>query len=590
MTQARFLRYLKPYRRRMAWAVVAMMAVAGFNGASILLLKPIVDHVFIARDFRTLWLAVASVPLLLAFKSAASYAQNYLMSWLGQRVTQELRGDLYRQLHALPLEYYVSHESGDILSRVTSDLAIVQAALNSVPLYFIRDTMTVAVLLVSLFYLDWRFALLSLVGVPLTIVVLLVLGRKMRATSLQSQAVLGRLHQRFQETIQGIGVARAFNYEDSMLAKFKEENDLFFLPTMSFLRATALAAPLMEFCGSLVASLILYFGGCEVILGHMTPGAFFAFLGAFFAAYAPIKNVARSNSELQRALASADRIFQLLDEHPASSLRGDSVGVFTGLKAEMGLSGVNFRYPGRTENALNFCTLSIPFGRRTAIVGPSGSGKTTVAQLLLRLHEPAEGAVLYDNVDARALDPRSLRAQIGLVSQDTLLFHDTVLENVALGRKIVTLSEVERACRVAGAAEFIERLPQGYQTRLGDPSLSLSAGQRQKLALARLVLKDPSILILDEATANLDAASEAEVMEGLRRLFHGRTVIMIAHKLTALPGIDHVIVLNQGRVVEEGSPAELYKRGGLYRRLYDLQHLDGGASTPPMDYAVVENA
>ncbi|MDE2236500.1 MAG: ABC transporter ATP-binding protein, partial [Elusimicrobia bacterium] len=478
--------------------------------------------------------------------------------------------------------YYCSHDSGEILSRVTSDLSVLQAALNSVPLYLIRDTMTVLFLLAALFYLDWRFALLSLIGVPLTGAVLYVLGRKMRINSLKSQAVLDRLHQHFQDAIQGLGVVRSFNYEDALLSKFERANDLFFSPTMSYLRATALAAPLMEFCGGLVAGVILYLGGSEAIAGRLTPGAFFAFLGAFFAAYAPIKNVARSHSELQRAMASADRIFQLLDEHPSSSLPNESVGAFAGVSEGIRLEAVSFRYPERSALALDRCSLEIPAGKCTAIVGPSGSGKTTIAQLLLRLHEPSSGAVLYDGVDARALDPRSLRSHIGLVSQHTALFHDTVFENITLGRGVVTMSEVERACRLAGAAEFIDRLPLGYQTRLGEAPPALSAGQRQKLAIARVVLKNPSILLLDEATANLDAASEAEVLAALRLLFSGRTVLLIAHKLSLLPDVDQVVVLNQGRVAEQGAPRELLARDTLFRGLYNLQLASAlDARTPP---------
>jgi ABC-type multidrug transport system fused ATPase/permease subunit len=363
-----------------------------------------------------------------------------------------------------------------------------------------------------------------------------------------------------------------------MLAKFEDENNLFFGPTMSYLRATALSTPLMEFCGGLVAAVILYFGGAEVILGRLTPGAFFAFLGAFFAAYAPIKNIARSHSELQRALASLDRVLEPLRQRPASLLPGEAITPFTGLKEEIRLEGVSFRYPERSQDALSYCSLAIPAGRRTAIVGPSGSGKSTLAQLLLRLYEPQRGTIFFDGVDARHLDPRTLRAQIGVVGQDAMLFNDTVLENVAIGKKVVTLTEVERACRLAGAADFIERLPHGYQTRIGETTPPLSAGQRQKLAIARLILKDPSILVLDEATANLDAASEAEVMETLRGLFAGRTVIMIAHKLTALPWVDQVVVLNQGQVVESGSPSALMARNGLYRKLYDLQRLAPPAS------------
>ncbi len=569
-SERRLLRYLKPYRLRIVWAVLSMCGVAAFNGAAVLILKPIVDDVLIARDFRMLWLAVVCVPLVIALKTVLSYAQNYLMRWLGQRVTQELRADLFRRLHALPLDYFASHKSGEILSSVTGDLIVVQTALNSLPLYIIRDSMTVLVLLGSLFWLDRRFALLSLAGVPLIGVVLFILSRKMRATSQRAQAMLAQISHRFQEAVQGMAVIRAFNYEEGMLAKFDDENESFFAPMMSYLRATALSGPLTEVAGAFVAAAILYFGGREVIDGRMTPGAFFAFLGAFFAAYAPVKNVARSNSELQRALASAERLFEILDEHP-SSRRTAPPQPFAGLTDGIVFEDVCFRYPGQQEWALENVSFSIRKGERVAIAGPSGSGKTTIGQLLLRLHEPASGRVLVDGVDIRDLDARDLRAQIGLVSQQTVLFNDTVFANVALGRPVVTMSEVERACMAAGAAPFVLRLPGGYGAKLGEFGQSLSTGQRQKLAIARVLLKDPSVVVLDEATANLDGPSEADVLAAVERLFPGRTVISIAHKLTSMPRVDRILVLNAGRLAESGSHAELWAKKGLYRRLYELQ-------------------
>lgn len=568
----RFYRYLKPHGGRISWALSAMLLVALINGLSVLLLKPIVDKIFISRDFGMLWLAVIGVPLLIALKTAASYVQNYMMSWLGQRVCQELREDLFRQIHALPLGYYSSHRSGEVLTRATGDLFVVQSALTSLPLYLVRDSLTVLILLVSLFYLDWHFALLSLIGVPLMAAVFIVLSRKMRAASLISQSLMSRIHQRFEEGIHAAATIRAFNYEEGTIAKFKEENDSFFAPTMSYLRATALAAPLMELSGAVVAAAILYFGGCEVILGRMTPGEFFAFLGAFFAAYAPIKNLARSNSELQRALASSERIFQLLDEHPASLL-APGAAAFTGLKAEIRFDRVFFRYPGRTEPALKGVSFSIPKGKRTALVGRSGSGKTTISQLLLRLHDIPEGdgAILFDGIDARRIDAHRLRSEIAVVGQDTTLFDDTVFANVALGRDVVTLSEVERACRIAGADGFIAGLPDGYQTRVGDWGHALSAGQRQKIGIARVVLRDPSILVLDEATASLDPSSEAELLAALGPLLEGRTVIFIAHKVSALPHCDQIVVLNQGELAELGGHAELLKRDGFYKKMFELQ-------------------
>ena len=306
---ARLRPYLRPHRRRFAWAVAAMCAVAAFNGGAVLLLKPIVDRIFIGRDLHMLWLAVAAVPLLMAGKTAVSYLQNYLMSWIGQSVTQSIREDLFRHLLATPLDPSKNGRSAEILSRVTNDLSIVQTELVSVPLYLIRDSMTLVFLSASLFYLDWRLALLALAGTPATAVAFVILSRKMRRYSLQSQAVMERLTDRFEASLSGA----------STLDEFQEENAVFFALTMRYLRATALAAPLMELCGSLAVAALLYIGGREVIAGQMTPGAFFAFLGAFLSAYAPVKNLARTNSDLQRALASGERIFELLDRRPAEA-------------------------------------------------------------------------------------------------------------------------------------------------------------------------------------------------------------------------------------------------------------------------------
>jgi subfamily B ATP-binding cassette protein MsbA len=309
---ARFWAYLRPHRRRLTWAVAAMCAVAAFNGGAVLLLQPIVDHILIARDLRMLWLAAAGVPLLMAAKTAVSYAQNYLMSWIGQSATQGIREDLFRRL---------LHEGGrpmaaDFLSRVTNDLSVVQTVLVSVPLYLIRDSMTLVVLTGSLFYLDWRFALVALAATPATAVAFVVLSRKVRRYSLQSQAMMERLTDRFEGSLHGALAQGSPDSAADALAGFQKENEVFFGLAMRALRAAALAAPLMELCGSLAVAALLYVGGREVIAGQMTPGAFFAFLAAFLSAYAPVKNLARTNSELQRALASGERIFELLDREP----------------------------------------------------------------------------------------------------------------------------------------------------------------------------------------------------------------------------------------------------------------------------------
>lgn len=575
----RLARYVKPYLPRFGWACLAMVAVSAFNGLGILLLKPIVDEVFIAKDIRMLALAVAVVPLLVALKAVASYIQNYLMSWIGQRVSQQIREDLFRHLHLLPLEFYSGLRGADVLSLVTGDLTLVQSALTTLPVYLIRDSLTVLFLIASLFKLDWRLALLTLLGSPLSLAALWVLSRKMRDASRQSQIAVDRLHHRFQESVQGMMTVKAFNYEEGATDKFQEENESFFQPMMRYLRATALMNPLLEIGASIIVAAVIWFGGREVIRGRMTPGAFFAFMGAMLAAYAPIKNLARVNAEGQRAWASAERLFRVLDEKTAVPRK--RMKDFRNLESAVRLEGVGFRYPGSRTWALRGLNLEIPKGARTAIVGPNGCGKTTITKLLLRLHDPIEGRITFDGVDARELDASSIRARVGLVSADAMLFNDTVFQNLALGRKIVTLSEVEQAVRAVGAEEFVTALPEGYQTTLGDWGFSLSSGQRQKLAIARMLLKDPEIVVLDEATAHLDGPARTDILAVLNRALAGRTVVTIAHDLASVAPADRIYVLNGGSLAEFGTHTELMASRGLYRRLFELQSVARDSAEAP---------
>jgi subfamily B ATP-binding cassette protein MsbA len=363
---------------------------------------------------------------------------------------------------------------------------------------------------------------------------------------------------------------KAFNYEDEAAGKFRAENLSFFNQTMRYLRAAALSGPLMEFCGALIMTVILYYGGREIISGRMTTGDFFTFLAAFFTAYAPTKNLAKLNSELQRGLASGERIFQLLDERPAAAQRAAAV-LFRGLQDSLRLERVVFRYPSREAPALRGVTLEVRRGERVAIVGPSGSGKSTLLHLLLRLYDPVEGRILLDGRDLQEFDIKSVRERTGLVTQETTLFDESVSQNVALGRPSAGQDDVARACRTAGADAFISALPRGYSTQLGDRGLKLSGGQRQQLAIARAALKDPSLLLLDEATSSLDSASERDVQEALERLMEGRTVILAAHRLSTVQTADRIVVLKDGELVESGTHSQLISRNGLYRHLYEIQ-------------------
>ena len=342
---------------------------------------------------------------------------------------------------------------------------------------------------------------------------------------------------------------------------------------MRYLRATALSGPLMEFLGALILTLILWLGGREILSDRMSPGEFMAFLGCFFAAYNPVKNIARSNSEIQRGLASANRIFELLDEKP-TVLEPKSPVRFARPRKGIVFEGVSFRYPDRDAWALKKLNLRIAPGEVLAVAGPSGSGKTTLAHLLLRLFDPQEGRVLVDGTDLREFATADLRRHIGMVTQDTMLLHDSVVGNVALGVPDAPREKVLAALRAADADDFVSSLPQAYDTILGERGLKLSGGQRQRIAIARAILKDPPILVLDEATSNLDTASERSVQSALEKLYEGRTAIVIAHRLSTLQGADRIMVLSQGELVESGTHQDLLKAGGIYASLYALQSLE----------------
>jgi ATP-binding cassette, subfamily B, bacterial MsbA len=573
-TLARLLPYLKPHKARFAQACAFMAVSAALNGAMVGVLKPAIDHVFAQRDAEKLLQVVLLIPAIFFLKLVFQYTQHYLMSWLGQKVTQQIRDDLFGHLHRLSMDFYWRSKGGEVLSKLTNDMNALQSGVHFVPLYLVRDTLTMTVLLGVMFWTNWKFAATALLVIPFAAGTLGVLGRKLRAAGRRGQEVMGEIYQRFQESLQGMLVVKAFNYEPRVIAKFRAENDEFFHQMMRYFRATALSGPLMEFFGSLIMAAVVYQGGREIVGGRMTPGDFFVFLACFFAAYQPIKNIAQMNSTAQLALAGAERIFSILEEKP-SVPEPASPKPFPKLERGVVFEKVSFRYPGRETWAVKDLDLTIKKGEVVALVGPSGSGKTTLAHLLLRLFDPSEGRVLVDGVDLREMNSAELRASLGLVSQETILFNDTLLGNVAVGKEDAGRAEVEAALAAADAMGFVAQLKDGLETRLGDRGTGLSGGQRQRLAIARAVLKDPPLLILDEATSNLDAASEAAVQASLEKLFPGRTVVMIAHRLATVQKADRVVVLHHGRIQEQGTHAELLAANGVYATLYRFQQLGG---------------
>ena len=550
-----------------------MVVMAALNGALVKVLGPVTNNLFVRSDSEELMHVAMLIPGIFFLKLIFQYTQSYLMSWLGQKITQEIREDLFTHLHALSMDFFWKSKGGEVLSKLTNDMTALQSALQFVPLYAIRDSLTVAVVLSVMIAANAKFALVALIAIPMAAGVLGVLGRKLRSAGRRGQEVMGEIYHRFQESLQGMLVVKSFNYEKAAIEKFRVENDEFFHQMMRYFRATALSGPLMEFLGSLIMAAIVWLGGQAIGAGSMSPEQFAVFLGSFFMAYGPIKNLAQMNSTLQLGLAAAARIFSILDEAP-TVVEAKHPEPFPGLSRGVVFDSVSFRYPGRETWALKDVSLSIKPGEFVALAGPSGSGKTTFVHLLLRLFDPSQGRITIDGIDLRDLSTHELRSRLGLVSQETILFNDTVFGNVAVGLAGASREQVTRALSVADASDFVASLSKGLDTPLGDRGARLSGGQRQRLAIARAVLKDPKLLILDEATSNLDAESERAVQAAMERLYPGRTVIMIAHRLSTVANADRIVVLRRGRVEEVGSHAELLSRNGVYATLHRYQQLE----------------
>jgi subfamily B ATP-binding cassette protein MsbA len=562
--------YLKPYKGRLLQAAASMIVLAGIKNAVIYISGPIIQGVFVNKDMHLLRLIVMGLPVLFVLRMLVEYANGYLMSWVGQKAVQDIRGDLFAHIHRLSLEFYWRKRSSDVMSRVINDLNNVQSTVQFIPLYGIRDVLTVIACVGLLFYINWKLALVSLIVLPLIAVIIGVLGKKMRKASAESNVIVGEISHRFQESLQGITVVKAFNYEDQAIARFKISNDAYFSKMMRYLRATAMSGPIMEFISGMVLIAIIYSSGKAIFNGTMTTAHFFSFIAAYVTAYVPLKNISNMNSKLQQGMAAWERIYQILEERPAVVVKEKTKNIDK-LDGSIEFRGVGYKYPSRDTQVLQNLSFKINPGEVAAFVGPSGSGKTTIIHLLLRFFDPVTGRVEIDGHDMLDLGTTDLRAHMGLVTQDTILFDDTVFKNITMGAPAATMAEVVEAAKAADAHAFIEAMPQGYDTVLGERGVKLSGGQRQRLAIARAIIKKPKILLLDEATSNLDTASEQSVQGAIERILGGRTVVMVAHRLSTVRNADKIFVLKKGELAETGTHEELLKLGGIYKGLYEAQ-------------------
>ncbi len=599
----RLLKFVRPYWFKLILAVVCMVAVSSLTAATAWLFKPVVDGVFfrkegmssvtippfvsqvivhlhlenllLQRGMEMLRLLPIILILLYLLKGIFNYGQAYFMNFVGLRIIADVREKLYNHLQTLSLSFFTKTPTGIIISRITNDVTLIQGTVSSTMAGVFKDILTFFGLVTVAFLQSWKLAVIAYIIFPLALIPIRGFGKKMRKFARRGQQRLGLLTTFLHETVTGNRIVKAFTMEEYERRRFAEENDRLFKTFLKRIKIRALNTPLMEFLGGIAAAVIIWVGGRMVMGGELTPGTFGSFLLAVFMCYAPIRDLSKVNLEIQEGLAGAARVFELLDTTPDIK---ETKGAVSLPPISHGIEFRNVTFKYEAEDVLKDISLRVKVGEVIALVGMSGAGKTSLVNLLPRFYDVQQGEILIDGCNIRKTTLKSLREQIGLVTQQTILFNDTARNNIAYGNLQCSDQEIVRAAKAANAHDFIQRLPEGYDTNIGEQGVKLSGGERQRISIARALLKNAPILILDEATSSLDSDSETEVQKALEELMKGRTVFVIAHRLSTIRNAHRIVVLSEGRVVEEGTHEELMACNGEYCRLYNLQFKDDGTT------------
>ena len=565
----RLLSYIKPYMRRLAEAIVCIIIAAGANLYLPWIIKDMIDKVLAEKDMQMLNVISGGIVVTFFIRGIFYYGQSYLVSFVGQRVIIDVRDVLFRKFQRLPLSYFDRHQTGEIMSYIANDVAALQNALVDRLIELVTESSIFIGSLVMMVMLDWKLSLLTLITVPLVGQAMKVFGRKLKSSGTVIQERLADITATMQESIAAIRVVKSFGREDYEIERFHRQNELNFRAEMKNNQLMSLLTPTVEFLAALAVTVIVWFGGYEVVNGVITAGALVAFLTYAVNLANPVKRISRVYGAIQKAMAGADRVFAIMDL-PETIVNRPGAKDLPPVRGEVVFDDVTFAYE-EGNDALSQVSFSAAPGQMIAFVGPSGAGKSTIANLSPRFYEVSSGAFRIDGYDVRDVTMESLRGQIGIVPQETMLFSATVRENIRYGRLDATEEEILQAAKDANAHEFIMALPEGYETKIGERGLNLSGGQRQRIAIARAILKDPRILILDEATSALDTESEKVVQAALDRLMIGRTSFVIAHRLSTVFNADQIYVIEGGRIHEHGTHEALLAAGGLYSNLYHIQ-------------------
>ncbi len=566
----RLLQFLLPYKGKLFLAIICMIILAGCTAALAWALRPMLDEVLSGKNMTYIYLMPIGIIILYIIKGFAFYGQASLMAFIGQRIIYDIRKMLYNKLTAQSLSFFTHRKTGELLGRITYDVTLLQNAVSTTVTSLMRDVMSIIFLLGVIFTTDWLLALLSLVVFPIMVYPIVHFGQRMRKASYDGQVAMGNMSSLVEETIGGIRVVKAFGMEDYERKRFSEITKDFMVHQVRAMKIQALSFPIMEFVAGLGIAGILFYGGLRVADGEATAGMLMSFIVSLLMLYDPVRRLSRANNEIQQGLAAAERIFEILDA-PVDVQDAEPCQAMDDFKRDIVFDKVCLTYPGSSKPVLNGIDLTIKRGEVVALVGRSGAGKTTLANMILRFMDPTSGSIYIDGVDLKELCQHSFRRHTALVTQEIVLFNDTVLNNIAYGHTHIDRDKVIQAAKQANAHEFISKLENGYDTLVGERGVILSGGQRQRLSLARALLRNAPILLLDEATSSLDTESERLVQQAIDKLMQGRTVIVIAHRLSTIRHADKIVVLDGGRIAQMGTHDELLAQGGLYAELHALQ-------------------